>query len=125
MILQGVIEWSLGECERYIWRNKQIQHYRTEPVPAPVNYGCLPDTFNPADQAEIDAVWLGSRLAVGTRVEQEVTGLLQLLDGDHKVIFGQIDTEAMAPLLAWFPESRGAKVLAQKAAEQWLEEMLS
>lgn len=114
------MEWSLGECERYIWRNQQLEPYRTEPLAAPVNYGCIPNTLNPADQAEIDAIWLGPKLAVGTQPKQEVTGLLHLLDHDHKVIFGQTKPEMLAPLLAWFPADRGAKLLPAAEAQAWL-----
>lgn len=117
------MEWSLGECKRYIWRHQQLEPYRIEPLPAPVNYGCLPRTLNPADQAEIDAIWLGPKLAVGTQPKQEVTGLLHLLDNDHKVIFGQPNSEMLAPLLAWFPANRGAKLLDEEKAQAWLKEL--
>ena len=116
---RGVVEWRAGERERFIWRGDRVQPYRTEPLPAPVNYGCLPGTLNPADAAEVDAVWLGEPLAVGTVTDLAPSGLLWLADGDHKVIFGTPDT-GLEPLLAWFPPERGAKVLDAAQAQAWL-----
>lgn len=118
----GVVEWSAGTRERLIWRAGRLEPYRTEPLPAPVNYGCLPGTFNPADAAEVDAVWLGVPLAVGTQVTARPAGLLQLADGDHKVIFGELEEGATA-LLAWFPVSRGAILLGPQQAQDWLESL--
>ncbi|CAM3175629.1 inorganic diphosphatase [Deinococcus saxicola] len=103
---------------------------RTEPYAAPVNYGCLPGTLNPADGAEIDAVWLGPALKVGSVLELPVLGLLHLLDGDHKVIFALdsqsgADAAAQAKLLAWFPPERGARLLDASEAEAWLDSLIS
>lgn len=121
----GVVEWSAGQTERFIWRGGEVVPYRREPLPAPVNYGCLPGTYNPADKAEVDAVWLGPALNVGTRPQAAPTGLLWLADGDHKVIFDLSDGQAdLAALLAWFPAERGAKVLSAAEARAWLEKML-
>ncbi|THF69437.1 inorganic pyrophosphatase [Deinococcus sp. Arct2-2] len=116
------MEWSAGTRERLIWRGDTLQPYRTEPVPAPVNYGCLPGTFNPADAAEVDAVWLGVPLAVGTQITARPTGLLHLADGDHKVVFGELEDEVKA-LLAWFPAHRGATLLGPQQAQEWLESL--
>ncbi|UQN05753.1 inorganic diphosphatase [Deinococcus sp. QL22] len=123
----GVVEWSAGTRERLIWRGEQqnggrLEPYRTEALPAPVNYGCLPGTLNPADAAEVDAVWLGVLLAAGTQITARPAGLLHLADGDHKVIFGDVQGEAMA-LLAWFPASRGARLLGPEQAQAWLESL--
>ncbi len=101
---------------------------RTEFHAAPVNYGCLPGTLNPADNAEIDAVWLGPALTVGTVPEATPLGLLWLLDGDHKVIFaadsqGQTEPEVQTRLLAWFPPERGARLLGAAEAVAWLESL--
>ena len=115
----GVIEWTAGTTERFIWRDHQIQPYRTEPRPAPVNYGCLPGLMNPADHAEVDAVWLGEPQPVGTFIQATPTGLLHLADGDHKVIFG--DLSESDALLNWFPPEREAKLLNAQEAEKWLE----
>lgn len=120
--LRGVVEWQAGERERFIWRGDAVQPYRTEPLPAPVNYGCLPGTHNPADAAEVDAVWLGEALAVGTVTELVPSGLLWLADGDHKVVFGD-NAEDSAALLAWFPPERGARLLGPAAALEWLESL--
>ncbi|GHG10991.1 hypothetical protein GCM10017783_24260 [Deinococcus piscis] len=122
----GVVEWRRGETERWVWRGSgdtgELVPYRTEPWPAPVNYGCLPDLHNPADSAEVDAVWLGEALAVGTRLTDTPSGLLWLADGDHKVVFGA-DERGQADLLAWFPPERGARLLGSEAALKWLEKL--
>lgn len=117
---RGVVEWSAGTQERRIWQagTQTLVPYRTEPQPAPVNYGCLPGTHNPADHAEIDAVWLGGALAAGTLVEAPPTGLLHLADGDHKVVFG--DLEGLAALLGWFAPGRQAQLLGAAEAQAWL-----
>lgn len=124
---RGVVEWTAGERERFVWREGEVVPYRTEPWPAPVNYGCLPGTLNPADGAEVDAVWLGAPLAVGTKMTAVPSGLLHLTDGDHKVIFGALtngpaegQAGGLAGLMAWFPPERGARVLDAAAARAWL-----
>ncbi|WP_188969605.1 inorganic diphosphatase [Deinococcus aerolatus] len=122
------MEWTAGTRERFVWRASQLEALRTEPHAAPVNYGCLPGTLNPADAAEIDAVWLGPALGVGTTPEAAPLGLLWLRDGDHKVIFAA-DVQArahaelqalQARLLAWFPPERGARLLGHAEAVAWL-----
>ncbi|CAM3954009.1 inorganic diphosphatase [Deinococcus marmoris] len=123
-----MVEWAAGTRERFVWREGGLEPLRTEPHAAPVNYGCLPGTLNPADGAEIDAVWLGPAVTVGTVLELPVLGLLHLLDGDHKVIFGadaQADAGAQAKLLAWFPPERGARLLDASGAVAWLESLNS
>nr|WP_229790013.1 inorganic diphosphatase [Deinococcus humi] len=125
---EGVVEWTAGTCERFVWQEGRVVPLRTEPHAAPVNYGCLPGTHNPADNAEIDAVWLGPALNVGTVLEAAPLGLLWLLDGDHKVIFaadsrGQAEPELRARLLAWFPPERGARLLVAAQAMAWLESL--
>lgn len=118
------MEWTAGTHERFVWQDGRLEPLRTEPHAAPVNYGCLPGTVNPADAAEIDAVWLGPALIVGTVLEAKLLGLLWLLDGDHKAIFasegGAADSESSAKLLAWFPPERGARLLGAAEAEAWL-----
>jgi inorganic pyrophosphatase len=123
-----VVEWTAGTRERFVWREGGLVPLRTEPRAAPVNYGCLPGTLNPADDAEIDAVWLGPALTVGTVPEAVPMGLLWLLDGDHKVIFpadsqGRAEPEVQTRLLAWFPPERGARLLGAAEAEAWLESL--
>lgn len=119
----GVVEWTAGKRERFVWREGQVVPYRTEPWPAPVNYGCLPGTLNPADTAEVDAVWLGDPLPVGQQLRLSPSGLLHLADGDHKVVFGEAREADLAALLAWFPPERGAKWLDATAAQAWLSEL--
>ncbi|WP_261664616.1 inorganic pyrophosphatase [Deinococcus sp. Marseille-Q6407] len=126
-VYTGVVEWRRGETERWVWRSSQdgggeVVPYRSEPWPAPVNYGCLPALHNPADNAEVDAVWLGEPLAVGARVTATPAGVLWLLDGDHKVVFGD-DERGQADLLAWFPPERGARLLGPGAALAWLQQL--
>lgn len=115
----GVVEWRRGTRERFVWQGSGLQPYRTEPSPAPVNYGCIPALLNPADGTEADAVWLGAPLDVGTQLRASPSGLLWLLDGDHKVIFGE-DAATQAALLAWFPPQRGARLLGQEDTQTWL-----
>jgi len=119
----GVVEWRAGETARYVWQDGRVLPYRTEPHPAPVNYGCLPGTLNPADHAEVDAVWLGPPLPVGEVVTLQPSGLLWLADGDHKVIFHLPHTSdhgGVDRLLAWFPPERGARLEAAEHAVRWL-----
>lgn len=118
----GVVEWTAGTHERFIWRGGVLEPLRTEARPAPVNYGCLPGTLNPADNAEVDAVWLGPPRPVGEEVTAAPAGLLHLLDGDHKVIFSDapLNLEALTGLLSWFPPDRGAVVQPAAAAWAWL-----
>ncbi|MEW6421450.1 MAG: inorganic diphosphatase [Deinococcota bacterium] len=121
--VEGVVEWPRGTLDRFVWRGGQVVPYRREPWPAPVNYGCLPGTLNPADQAEVDAVWLGEPLAVGQRVTAVPAGLLHLADGDHKVIFGDPEDHHggdLLALLAWFPPERGARLAGPAEAAAWL-----
>ncbi|WP_135227507.1 inorganic diphosphatase [Deinococcus fonticola] len=118
---QGVVEWTAGTAQRFIWRGGRTEPYRTEARPAPVNYGCLPALWNPADHAEVDAVWLGEPRPVGTLVQATPSGLLHLQDGDHKVVFGPLE-DAQA-LLDWFPAERGARLLAPADALAWLESL--
>nr|WP_291423806.1 inorganic pyrophosphatase [Deinococcus sp.] len=123
-----MVEWSCGSRERLIWRAERatLEPYRTEPEPAPVNYGCLPGLINPADAAEVDAVWLGEPLPTGTEIVAAPSGVLWLADGDHKVIFGDTSQVAgqtvgcVAALLAWFPASRGAQLRDAAQAQAWL-----
>lgn len=121
--LKGVVEWSKGEEQRFVWIDGRIQPYRVEPWAAPVNYGCLPDTFNPADGAEIDAVWLGEKRAVGDVVEAVPSGLLHLRDGDHKVIFGALDEPSAQTLLEWFPAKRGATLFSAAHVWTWMQSL--
>lgn len=116
----GVVEWTAGTTDRFVWQGNRVVPYRTEPRPAPVNYGCLPGTLNPADGAEVDAVWLGPPLPVGSRPAGSPLGLLHLNDGDHKVVFGPV-TATMDDLLAWFEPERGPQVHDAGAALAWLE----
>ncbi|NTY02170.1 inorganic diphosphatase [Deinococcus sp. JMULE3] len=122
---RGVVEWTAGQRERFVWRDGRLEPLRVEAREAPVNYGCLPGTLNPADNAEVDAVWLGEPLLVGTVREGDPVGLLHLHDGDHKVIFseGAPRGAALRALLAWFPPERGATVQDAQAAQAWLADL--
>ncbi|PTA69861.1 inorganic pyrophosphatase [Deinococcus arcticus] len=116
------MEWTAGTRERFVWRGAALEVLRTEAQAAPVNYGCLPGTLNPADGAEVDAVWLGPPRPAGEQIEAAPSGLLHLQDGDHKVIFGAAEAapEDLQRLLRWFPPERGAQVLDADAAQAWL-----
>lgn len=119
-VLGGVVEWTAGQRERFVWSRDKLLLLRVEQRAAPVNYGCLPGFWNGADEAEVDAVWLGAPLPVGKWVEAAPTGLLHLLDGDHKVIFGAVTNQDSRELLGWFPPERGARLLGPQAALEWL-----
>ncbi|WP_216317995.1 inorganic diphosphatase [Deinococcus aestuarii] len=116
----GIVEWPRGELERFVLRGREVVPLRREARPAPVNYGCLPGTLNPADGAEVDAVWMGEPRPVGQRVSAAPSGLLHLADGDHKVVFGLAAAGEVAALLAWFPPERGARLLGPGDAAAWL-----
>lgn len=119
----GVVEWTRGTLARFVWRGGELLPHRTESWAAPVNYGCLPGTLNPADGAEVDAVWLGEPLAVGTHVSAAPSGLLRLADGDHKVVFGNLEDHHggdLLALLAWFAPERGARLAGPDEAAAWL-----
>lgn len=120
---EGVVEWTRGTLDRWVWREGEVVPYRQEPWAAPVNYGCLPGLLNPADGSDVDAVWLGEPLAVGTRLTLPPAGLLHLADGDHKVIFGSLEEHHggdLLALLAWFGPEREVQVLGPEDAEAWL-----
>ncbi|MBB6097239.1 inorganic pyrophosphatase [Deinobacterium chartae] len=113
-----VLEWLRGSCERFVLQGDHLQPYRTEPLPAPVHYGCLPGTLNPADGVEVDAVLLGPAERTGWAGEFDVVGLLHLEDLDHKVILGSL--AGVEALLAWFPPERGARLEPAENAWAWL-----
>lgn len=114
----GVVEWRAGETRRFVYRDGRVVFLRDEPWTAPVDYGCLPGTLNPADDAEVDCVWLGGARSVGETTVLGPTGLLWVADLDHKVVFG--DVAHAAPLLAWFPPQREARLLPREDALAWL-----
>lgn len=115
-----MVEWTAGTRERHIWRGGKLAFLRLEMRPAPVNYGCLPEYWNPADDAEVDAVWLGPALPLGTWRLDTPAGLLHLADGDHKVIFATGENIPLDALLAWFPPERGAAFRPASEAALWL-----
>uniref|UniRef100_A0A7C3HXV9 inorganic diphosphatase n=2 Tax=Meiothermus ruber TaxID=277 RepID=A0A7C3HXV9_MEIRU len=89
-----LVEWSLGSADRYTW-NGQCLVPREPPWQAewglpPVNYGLIPDCYNPADQGALDAIWANREpIPVGTWLEGQVLGMVWLCDGDHKIILGE------------------------------------
>lgn len=115
----GVVEWVRGSRERFIYKGGEVVFYRQEPEAAPVHYGCLPQTLNPVDGVEVDAIWLQPEATLGERRCEAHTGLLHLADGDHKVLFGTLSQEALDRLLPWFA-GRGAQVLGPEAAEDFV-----
>ncbi len=98
-----VVEWSKGSLERYDWGSEKLVP-RNPPWPAewgatPVNYGMVPGIFNPADRAEVDALWPGEIISPGTRLQGQLLGMVWLSDGDHKLILGQALSEEDATAL--------------------------
>lgn len=89
-----LVEWSLGSAERYSWNGQGLVPreplWQSDWGLPPVNYGLIPDYFNPADQDALDAIWAsGEPIPVGTWLEGEVLGMVWLCDGDHKIILGE------------------------------------
>jgi hypothetical protein len=84
-----------------------------------VNYGQIPGYFNPADKAELDAIWASREpIEVGTWLEGAVLGMIWLPDGDHKIILGEPDhlqNLDLDGLWAWF-ECRGPRLVAPQEA---------
>jgi len=125
--LTATIEWSKGSRERWEWKGGRFVR-KVEDRPAPVNYGFLPGTVNPADGEEVDAVVLGPPLGAKSRVEARLLGLLWLADGDHKLVLAPDGGEYQkdeAALLAWFEPERRARLEGADAARAWLERLSS
>ena len=114
----ALVEWQKGTRKRFRYEGGQVVFYREDPRPAPCNYGCIPALINPADDAEVDVIWLDDPLEVGWTGPIEITGLLHLDDQDHKVLTGNLQN--IQPILDWFPPERGAQVLSRQAALEWL-----
>lgn len=114
----ALVEWEKGSTTRYRFEHGQVVFYREDSRPAPCNYGCIPAVFNPADEAEVDVIWLDGPLPVGWTGPIQISGLLHLDDQDHKVLTG--DLQNIQPVLDWFPPERGARVLPAQAALEWL-----
>ncbi len=122
MRLKMIVEWTKGSPLRHAWKEGRLFPVREE-RPAPVNYGLLPGLLNPADGEEVDAVLLGPPHPLG-EAEGEVVGLLQLLDGDHKVLLAPKDytpEEDLAALLAWFAPEREPTLLPKEKALAFLQ----
>lgn len=120
MKLEMVVEWTIGTRERYDWKGGVLvarQPWGWE-LP-PVNYGCIPRYFNPADQAELDAIWCDpTPVAPGVWLEGEVLGMVWVNDFDHKILLGQPgDLEKLdrVGLEAWFV-GRDARITAAEEA---------
>ncbi len=127
MRLLIVVEWPKGSRVRWEWNGARFAR-RLEDVPAPVNYGFIPNSHNPADQSEVDAVLLGLPVPAGKRVEAELVGAVLLADGDHKLILdprGEPPSpEEATALKAWFPAARKPRLLSPAEAEALARAML-
>ena len=127
MRLAIVVEWPKGSRVRWEWDGARFTR-RLEDLPAPVNYGFIPNSHNPADQSAVDAVLLGLPVPAGKRVEAELVGAVELADGDHKLILhekGEALGEAEAKaLLAWFPQKRRPRLLVGEKARALARAML-
>jgi inorganic pyrophosphatase len=86
-----VIEDPRGSVVRHHWDDAgqewiERPHPHTS-SPWPVNYGYLPETRNPADDDDLDAMVLASNpVPTGARVVVRIVGLLQRPDGDDKLL---------------------------------------
>jgi len=115
-----VVEWPKGSQRRYEWRGQGFVE-KLEDLPAPVNYGFVPGTYNPADGAETDAVLLGPPVPARARYQGELVGAVLLKDGDHKLVLSPDgrppSEEEVEALLTWFEPERGARFV--DAEEAW------
>ena len=113
------VEWSKGSRNRLEKEGGRLVA-KQEDAPAPANYGFIPDTQNPADGSELDAVLLGPPVPAGTRARGQVVGLIVLADGDHKLILSPSgrppSAEEVRRLLAWFPPERKAHFVGSEKA---------
>jgi len=127
MKVEILIEWPKGTRTRWEKAGGRFVR-REEDAPAPVNYGFVPGTRNPADGSELDAVLLGLPVPAGKRVQAEVVGAVALADGDHKLILARDgrppDEEETRALLAWFPPQREPRLLSAAEARALLLGML-
>ena len=139
-----VIEDPRGSTVRHHWdEESQIWVEKPHPhtsSPWPVNYGYLPDTWNPADQDALDVLVISTDpLETGSQVDVRVVGLLLRLDGDDKVLgiltsdpifggiarFQDVPAEQIQAIDDWFAEwsqigqwrdEAGARARIEKAA---------
>ncbi|GEM45014.1 inorganic pyrophosphatase [Deinococcus cellulosilyticus] len=117
----ALVEWEKGTRKRFRFEGGQVVFYREDARPAPCNYGCIPALMNPADGAEVDVIWLDEPLPVGWAGPIEISGLLHLIDQDHKVLTG--DLRNIQPVLDWFPPERGAQLRSRQHALDWLKSL--
>jgi inorganic pyrophosphatase len=125
MKLEMVVEWSRGSYQRYDWKDGvltlQDRPWPKEWGTPPVNYGLVPGLLNPADQAEVDAIWPGEPVAVGTHLRGTLLGMVWLCDGDHKLILGDDGHAALDhnELFRWF-EGRSPRIASAVEAEAFV-----
>ncbi len=123
MKLPVIVEWPRGTRVR--WKKVGARFVRgLEAAPAPVNYGFVPGSQNPADGAEVDALLLGLPVPAGKRVEAVLVGILELADGDHKLVLDPKgeppDAATREAILAWFEPERRPRLASAEAARTWL-----
>jgi inorganic pyrophosphatase len=117
-----IVEWAVGTRERYDWvKGELIPRPRWEWELPPVNYGCIPGYSNPADQAELDAIWADPKpIPPGTRLEGHLLGMIWVADGDHKILLGELgDLEKLnrTGLEEWFKGREPRFAPAEEALE--------
>ncbi|MBC7544889.1 MAG: inorganic diphosphatase [Candidatus Sericytochromatia bacterium] len=87
-LIEAVVEQPRGS---FIKRGTDGRIAIFSPVPCPYNYGCLPATT--ADDGDpIDAIVLGPRLPVGTRVHLPLVAWVEFIDDgvrDYKLVLSQ------------------------------------
>jgi inorganic pyrophosphatase len=86
-VLEVIIEVPLGS---FLKRGSSGQLDFISPLPCPFNYGSVPALMG-LDGDFLDAVVLGSRLAVGQQVKVPVLGVIRMMDSgayDDKLICG-------------------------------------
>ncbi len=125
MRLGMIVEWSLGSPLRFDWDGQKLVPRDPPWQPAwglpPVNYGQIPEYFNPADRAALDAIWASREaVSVGTRLEGLVLGMVWIKDGDHKIILGppgSLGNLDYLGLQAWFAGREPRFTTAEEAIQ--------
>jgi inorganic pyrophosphatase len=140
-----VIEDPRGSTKRHVWdATQEIWEEKPHPhsqTPWPANYGYIPETWNPADEGELDVLVISTDpIQTGSQVTVRAIGLLLRPDGDDKILgvliddpifsgvsrFQDLPAEQVQMIEAWFSEwsqvgqwrdEAGASARIQKARQ--------
>jgi inorganic pyrophosphatase len=123
MDINVVIEDPRGSTERHfwdamqeIWVEKPHPHSQT---PWPANYGYIPETWNPADEGELDILVISTDpIETGSQVMVRAIGLLLRPDGDDKILGVLIDD----PIFGGVSQFQDLPVEQVQMIEEWFSE---